>query len=172
MIYAQFRQEDDMLISLVVAMAKNRVIGRDNALPWHLPADLKYFKRITLGKPILMGRKTFESIGRPLPGRINIVVTQDQAYRAPGISVAHSIDAALDAAAGAEEVMVIGGAGLFEQALPRAQRIYLTEIHAVFEGDTYFPGFDGAAWREVRRSDCAPDAHNAYSYSFIVLERR
>ncbi|HLA74929.1 MAG TPA: type 3 dihydrofolate reductase [Gammaproteobacteria bacterium] len=160
-----------MVISLVVAMARNRVMGRDNALPWHLPADLKYFKRITMGKPIVMGRKTFESIGRMLPGRANIVITHDHGYRADGCLVVHSIDEALAAAAGAPEVMIIGGAKLFEQTLPRATRIYLTEINADITGDTYFPKLDDHIWGETQRVDCAPDEQNPYSYSFRVLDK-
>jgi len=161
-----------MRISLVVAMADNRVIGRDNTLPWHLPADLQHFKRITMGKPILMGRRTWESIGRPLPGRTSIVITRDAAYAAPGCIVAHSVEAALQAAADcADEAMVIGGAEFYGQLLPRADTLYLTRIQADFEGDTFFPELDESEWREVERSDCEPDDRNPYRYSFIRLDR-
>lgn len=160
-----------MIISLIVAMAQNRVIGRDNALPWRLPADLHYFKHTTLGKPIVMGRKTFESIGKPLPGRANIIITQDKNYHAAGCWVVHSIDEALRVTQSNAEVMVIGGAKLFEQMLPRATRIYLTEIHQDIPGDTYFPELNRAAWRETQRIDCAPDEKNPYAYSFVVLEK-
>ncbi len=160
-----------MIISLIVAIARNRVIGNNNALPWHLPADLKYFKRITMGKPIMMGRKTFESIGRPLPGRMNVIVTHEPAYQAAGCTVVHSIDEALEAAHHHEEVMVIGGAKLFDQILPRADRIYLTEIEADFAGDTFFPEFDGGAWRETQRIAHHIDAQNPHEYSFVILER-
>jgi dihydrofolate reductase len=161
-----------MKISLVVAMAANRVIGRDKGLPWYLPADLQHFKRITMGKPILMGRRTWESIGRPLPGRTSIVITRDTGYDAPGCIVVHSIEAALKAAAEcSDEAMVIGGADFYRQVLPRAETIYLTRIHADFEGDTFFPELDASEWREVERSDCEPDGKNAYPYSFIRLDR-
>ena len=160
-----------MLISLIAAMAEDRVIGIDNRLPWRLPADLQHFRRLTLGKPVLMGRKTFDSIGKPLAGRRNIVVTQDRGFRADGIEVVHSVDAALAAAADAPELMVIGGASFSAQLLPRADRLYLTEIHHRFAGDAYFPAFDARAWRETSRSDHAADAANPYPFSFVVLER-
>jgi dihydrofolate reductase len=158
------------ILSFVVAMARNGVIGKDNGLPWRLPADLRHFKAVTLGKPIIMGRKTFESIGRPLPGRTNIVVTRDPACQAEGCLVAHSIEAALEAAGDAEEVMIIGGADFYRQLLPRADRIYLTLIDAEIEGDTWFPELDENRWRERSREDHAADADNPYPYSFIVLE--
>lgn len=158
------------IISFVVAMARNGVIGKDNQLPWRLPADLRHFKTVTMGKPIIMGRKTFDSIGRPLPGRTNIVVTRDPAYRAEGCVVAHSIEAGLAAAGDAEEVMVIGGADFYRQLLPRTDRIYLTLIDAEVEGDTWFPELDPARWHERSREDHVADADNPYPYSFIVLE--
>lgn len=161
-----------MVISFIVAAARNKVIGRDNAMPWHLPADLKYFKRITLGKPVIMGRKTFEAIGRPLPGRANIIVTHDAGYVAADCRVVHSIEEALRAVEGAGETMVIGGAKLFEQLLPRAGRIYLTEVHDDFAGDAWFPEMDPNQWRETGRIDCPPDEANPHAYSFVVLERR
>jgi len=161
-----------MKISLVVAMAVNRVIGNNNTLPWHLPADLRHFRQLTTGKPILMGRKTHESIGRPLPERTNIVVTRDPSYAAPGCMVAHSVEAALEAAAGHDEVMVIGGAEFYRQLLPRADRIYLTLVHQAFEGDVFFPALDDAEWRETGRSDFDADDANPVKYSFIQLERR
>lgn len=158
-------------ISLIVAAAADGVIGRDNAMPWHLPADLAHFKLLTWGKPIVMGRKTFEAIGKPLPGRLNIVVTRDPAWRADGVSVAHSLDAALAAVGTAPEVMVIGGAQLYEAALPRAARLHYTEVHAALDGDTRFPAFDRARWREVARSERAADARNPYALSFITYQR-
>jgi dihydrofolate reductase len=161
----------DVKIAIVVAMADNRVIGRDNQLPWHLPADLRHFRQVTIGKPVLMGRKTHESIGRPLPERTNIVVTRDRSYEAPGCVVAHSIESALKAAGDREEVMVIGGADFYRQLLPKADRLYLTLVHAEFEGDARFPELDDREWREVERTDCAPDANNPWPYSFIRLER-
>jgi len=160
------------MLSIVVAMDRNRLIGRGNTLPWRLPADLKHFKAVTMGKPIVMGRRTYESIGRPLPGRTNIVVSRDPRYAAPGCTVVPSIDAALAAADGAPEIMLIGGAQLYAELLPRARRIYLTRIDAAFEGDTWFPELAPGGWREVERSDHAPDGQNPYPFSFILLERR
>lgn len=160
------------MLSIVVAMDRNRLIGCGNALPWRLPADLRHFKAVTMGKPIIMGRKTWESIGRPLPGRTNIVVSRDPAYAAPGCTVVPSVEAALTAAAGAPEIMLIGGAQLYAELLPRAQRIYLTRIDATFEGDAWFPELAAADWREVERSDHAPDEQNPHPYSFVLLERR
>ena len=160
-----------MKLSIIVAMSNNRVIGRDNTMPWHLPADLRHFKHITLGKPILMGRKTYESIGRPLPERHNIVITRDNSYTTPGCTVVHSIDAALQTAAGSDEVMVIGGAEFYRQVLPQVDTIYLTQIHAELEGDTFFPVLDDANWREVERENFEADDNNPYAYSFVKLER-
>jgi dihydrofolate reductase len=158
-------------IAIIVAMAGNRVIGRDNRLPWHLPADLRHFKQLTLGKPILMGRRTHESIGRPLPDRTNIVISRDRNYTAPGCIVAHSLDSALQAASGHAELMVIGGTELYRQLLPRAARIYLTLVHAEFEGDAFFPALEADDWREVERSDHPADEKNCCPYSFVRLER-
>ncbi|HAJ91173.1 MAG TPA: type 3 dihydrofolate reductase [Gammaproteobacteria bacterium] len=160
-----------MKISIVVAMDTKGVIGRDNGLPWHLPADLQHFKRTTMGKPILMGRKTHESIGRPLPGRTNIVITRDSGYRADGCVVVHSIESALEAAGAQDEIMVIGGAEFYRQVLPRTDTIYLTRIHESFDGDTCFPDLDDADWREVERSDHTADGKNPHDYSFIRLDR-
>ena len=161
-----------MILSLVAALGNGRVIGIQNRLPWRLPADMRHFRRVTLGKPVLMGRKTFESIGKPLPGRLNIVVTQDPTYRVEGVTVAHTIDEALAAVGDAAEVMVIGGASFYAQLLPRAQRLYLTLIHHDFEGDAFFPAFAREEWREVDRIDHAADADNPYPYSFLILERK
>lgn len=160
-----------MVISFVVAMARNRVIGRDNRLPWHLPADLRHFKALTWGKPVLMGRRTCASIGKPLPGRTNIVVSRDPGFRAPGVTVVRSIDEGLAAAADAPELMVIGGASLYRALLPKAGRIYLTVIAADFEGDTWFPELPEGQWREVEREEHAPDEKNPYPYCFLRLER-
>jgi len=167
-----------MKLSLAWAMAQNRVIGRNNNLPWHLPEDLKYFKRITMGKPIIMGRKTFESIGKALPGRTNIVVTRNPDYSAEGIRIVSSLDEARSLSEsivktdGMEEVVVIGGAEIYRLAMPLADRLYLTEIHAEVEGDTYFPEFDRSLWQEVTRLDFDAEGLNPYNYSFIVLEPR
>jgi dihydrofolate reductase len=160
-----------MKLSLIVAMADNHVIGHNNRLPWHLPADLKHFRAITLGKPVLMGRKTWESIGRPLPGRTNIVITRNADYLAADCVVVHSLDEALRAAGSAAEVMVIGGAELYRQALPQADTLYLTLVHGEFEGDTRFPDWQPDDWRETKRIDHGPDDRNPHAYSFITLER-
>ncbi len=161
-----------MIISLIVAMDERCLIGTDNRLPWHLSADLSYFRRLTLGKPILMGRSTYESIGRPLPDRHNIVLTRNPAYIASGCTVTASLEAALQAAGRVNEVMVIGGACLYQQMLPRAQRIYLTLVHEIFQGDTWFPPFNPESWIEVWRESHAASPKNPYPYSFIRLERR
>jgi dihydrofolate reductase len=160
-----------MKISIVVAMDTNGVIGRDNGLPWHLPADLQHFKQTTMGKPILMGRKTYESIGRPLPGRTNIVITRDTGYRAEGCVVVNSIDAALDVAGEQDELMVIGGADFYRQVMPLTDTVYLTRIHETFSGDTCFPELNAADWQEVERSDHVADDRNPHDYSFIRLDR-
>jgi len=160
-----------MKISIIVAMEANGVIGQDNELPWHLPADLKHFKQTTMGKPILMGRKTWESIGRPLPGRTNIVITRDSTYSAAGCVVVNSIEAALTAAGEQDEVMVIGGAELYRQVLPSADTIYLTRIHEHFEGDTRFPEIRDTEWHQLERIDHEADEKNPHDYSFIRLER-
>lgn len=167
-----------MKICLVWAQDQNRVIGRNNSLPWHLPEDLKYFKRITLGKPVVMGRKTFESIGRPLPGRTNIVISRNPDYAADGVRVVSSLDAAMALCKsigetdGVDEAMIIGGAEIFRQALPAADRLYLTEVHAEVPGDTWFPEFDRDGWREIDREDYAAAGPNPYAYSFLVLDRK
>jgi len=158
-------------IALVVAMARNRVIGNAGALPWHLPSDLKRFKSLTLGHHIVMGRKTWESIGRALPGRVSVVVTRDPDYRAPGARVAASLAAALEACRGDSEIFVIGGAELFEAALPRAQRLYLTTLHRDFAGDVSLPEFDLAQWRQVSAETVAAGPDNAPEYTFAVYDR-
>lgn len=164
-------------LSLIVAMAQNRVIGRNNNLPWYLSEDLKYFKRVTMGKPIIMGRKTFESIGRPLPGRTNVIVTRNKNYAAEGVKVVHNLDEAkalcesIAEIDGQKEAMVIGGAQIYQQALAYADRLYLTEVHAAVEGDAYFPEFDRANWQEVGREDFQAAGPNPYDYSFLILER-
>lgn len=167
-----------MHLAIIVAASENGVIGRNNALPWHLPGDLQYFKRVTMGKPILMGRKTFESIGRPLPGRTNVVITRNPDFSAEGIRVVESLAAALRLAEdialvdGVEELVVIGGAEIYREALPLAQRLYLTEVHASIEGDAWLPEIDWADWREVQRERHAAEGNNPYDYSFVVYERR
>jgi dihydrofolate reductase len=160
-----------MKISLILAMGRNRVIGRDNQLPWHLPADLAHFKATTMGKPILMGRKTWESIGKALPGRLNIVLTGQAGYAANGATVVSTIDEAITACESADELMVIGGAAVYEAFLPVAQKIYLTLVDGDFDGDTFFPEIDGEEWREESREDHPADDKNPHTYSFRVLKK-
>lgn len=171
-----------MKCSLIVAMAKNQTIGINNTLPWHLPNDLKYFKQVTMSKPIIMGRKTFDSIGRPLPGRTNIVITRQADYQAEGIMVVNSLQQALDKAAdicfigGHDEAMVIGGAEIYQQALLKADRLYITHVHAEVEGDAFFPEVRWSDWQECKREDYQADAiekenYNPFDYSFVVYDR-
>ena len=160
-----------MRISIIAAMDENRVIGKANRLPWHLPADLKHFRSLTLGKPIVMGRRTFDSLSGPLPGRTNIVVTKNRFYHADGCVLVHSLDDALAVAGQAPEVMIVGGAALYEAMLPRTGRLYLTLIKAVFAGDTRFPKLDSSEWRETERSDHTADEKNPHAYSFVTLDR-
>ena len=158
-------------IAIVAAMAENRVIGRGGDLPWRLPADMSRFRALTMGKPIIMGRRTHESIGRALDGRHNIVVSRRTGYRAPGCTVADSFDAALDAASNAPEIAVIGGASIYEQALALAARMYLTLVHASIDGDVLFPEFEPGEWREVTRAERSADSRNPLDLSFIELTR-
>jgi dihydrofolate reductase len=161
-----------MIRSLVVAMSRNRVIGRDNRLPWRLPADMAYFKRVTLGHPVIMGRKTWESIGKPLPGRKNIVVSRNRDYEAPGAIVVGSLDEAWKAAEGATEASVIGGTSLFSEALSKADRIHLTEVQAEVPGDTWFPEFDRSGWSEHEVERHARDERHEHPFRMVVLERK
>ncbi|WP_111497332.1 dihydrofolate reductase [Marinobacter bohaiensis] len=165
--------------ALIVAMARNRVIGRNNALPWYLPGDLRYFKQATMGKPILMGRKTFESIGKPLPGRLNVVITRDESWQAPaGVAVEHSLEAAYRRAGaqaeldGSEEVMIIGGGQIYADALADVDRMYVTLVHDDVEGDAWFPEVNWGQWQEIGREDFSASDNNPYDYSFVVYQRR
>jgi dihydrofolate reductase len=166
-----------MRISLIVAMAENRVIGLNGTMPWHLSEDLKYFKRVTIGAPIIMGRKTFDSIGRALPGRANIIITRDTNYAAEGVYVVHDLKSAIEKACfdavnqGKDEIFVIGGAQIYALALAQADRLYLTEIHQTFAGDAYFPEIQMEDWREIERNACDPDTPDGPAYSFVVLDR-
>ena len=160
-----------MRIALIVAMAENRVIGCNNQLPWRIPADLRHFRALTMGKPIIMGRKTYESIGRPLPGRDNIVISGDRLYQAEGCRVVYSIDQALDASGDCEEAMIVGGANLYRQTLEIADRLYLTLVKAEPEGDTWFPQIESQQWREIERETHKADESNEYDYDFVVLDR-
>jgi len=168
----QSKQSIKMKISLIVAMASNRVIGLDNQMPWHLSADLKKFKKITMGSVILMGRKTFESIGRPLPGRTNIIISRNPEYQQEGCLVFNSVEKALECCHNEKEVFVIGGSALYEMLLPVADRLYLTEIKKEFFGDTFFPEMDTEYWFEMEREDIHDDPDAAFSYSFLKLEKR
>ena len=152
-------------------MGRNRVIGAKGKIPWHLPDELKLFRKLTMGHPMIMGRKTWESIGRPLPGRTTIVVTRRSDYRAPGAIVAHSLDEAIAACRGKSEIFVIGGAGIFAEALPRADRIYLTTVDAAPAGDTRMPEFDRSEWREVSAQSHAADERHPHAYRHAVYER-
>ncbi len=156
---------------LIAALAENRVIGRDNRLPWHLPADLKHFKALTMGKPMLMGRRTWESLPGLLPGRPHLVLTREPTYRAAGCTVVHALDEALEAARAASELMIIGGAALYAQTLPLAARLQLTLVHAVVEGDALFPDYRSEDWRETAREPHPADRANACAYSFVTLDR-
>jgi dihydrofolate reductase len=165
-----------MIISMVVAIGENRVIGRDGGLPWHIPSDLKLFKQTTMGKPIVMGRKTWESLGRPLPGRPHVVITRDRSYEALGASVVHDLDQALSVAYGMavalkeEEIMIIGGAEIYRLAMAKADRLYLTEVGLSPHGDAFFPEFDVDQWQEISRT-AFPSSDGAASYSFVIREK-
>ena len=162
-----------MKISMIAAMTDERVIGIENQLPWKLPNDMKWFRQHTLGKPIIMGRKTFESFGsKPLPDRTNIIITRDATYQARDSVVVHTIEEALQAAGDVDEVMVIGGASFYEQMLPRADRLYLTFVHARIEGDAWFPAIDFSQWNEVQRIDNDADEKNPLAHSFVILDRK
>lgn len=171
----------DVKLALIVAMANNRTIGCNNELPWRLPEDLKYFKSVTMGKPIVMGRKTFDSIGRPLPGRLNIVVTRNGEWQHPGVKTAPSLqqalaiaveerDIAVESEPQIQEVMVIGGAEIYRAAIELADRLYITRVQAQVEGDAFFPEYDEAAWCEVSRQE--PEVQGETPYFFQVLERK
>lgn len=159
-------------ISLIAALANNRVIGKDNRLLWHLPADLRRFKQLTLHKPIVMGRKTWESLPGLLPQRTHIVISRNPDYRAPGCTLTPSPEAAIRAAGAVPEIMVVGGAAIYRHMLPLANRMYLTLVHQSVAGDARFPQWDPAQWRETGREDFPADDKNPYSFSFVTLERR
>ena len=160
------------MISLIAAMARNRIIGKDNDMPWHLPADLAHFKRVTMGKPVIMGRRTYESIGFPLPGRKNVVITRNKEYAPEGVVVVGSVDDALSEVSDADEVMIIGGGQLYREMLPHAERLYLTLIQADIAGATEFPDYTVYEWDEIEREVSEADEKNAYALEFITLERR
>ena len=170
------RESDSLPVSIVVAVADNGVIGRGNALPWDLPDDLQHFKRTTMGRPIIMGRKTYESIGRPLPGRLNIILTRDGAWQTPDVSVATSIEQAIEIAEGqalidgADSVMVIGGAEVYRQALPFTSRVFLTRVHGNVHGDAFFDLGQISLWRELSRLEISAGERNSHDFSVIELE--
>jgi dihydrofolate reductase len=158
-------------VSIIVAMSVNRVIGRAGHMPWRLPADLRRFKALTTGHAVIMGRRTFDSVGRPLPDRRNIVITRDRDYWPEGVIVAHDLDEALSRAGDDEEAFIAGGGEIYRLAMPRADRMYVTIVHATIEGDTYFPEFDESEWELVSDERCEPDERHAHPYSFRVYER-
>lgn len=160
-----------MKLAIIVATDQQGLIGDNNDLPWRLSADLQYFRRVTMAKPLIMGRNTHESIGRVLPGRKNIIVTKNKSFHADGCTVVNSIDDALLACEDVDEVMVMGGASLYEQLLPIADKLYLTQVHASLTGDTWFPAWSKDEWSEISREDYQADEKNEYDYSFIVYEK-
>mgnify|MGYP003385870985 CR=1 FL=1 len=159
------------MISMIVAMADNRAIGKDNELLWHLPKDFQHFKSVTMGKPIIMGRKTFESIGKPLPGRKNIVITRNNDFAAEGVVVVHSIDAALQESKEFDDVMIIGGASFYQQMLPKVSTLYVTVVHGQFEADAFFPELKSKDWEIIENIKHEVDEKHAYPFSFITYRR-
>ncbi|TXT27246.1 MAG: dihydrofolate reductase [Gallionellaceae bacterium] len=162
-----------MRLTIIAALAQNRTIGSNNTLPWRIPEDLKHFKALTMGHPIIMGRKTFDSIGKPLPGRTTVVVTRNRELSVPaGCLVTHSLEEAIAACAGEREAFVVGGAELYAQALPLADTLYLTEIRKEVDGDAHFPEFDRSAWQEIARERCSQVEPQALEYHFVVYRRK
>ncbi|WP_341662278.1 type 3 dihydrofolate reductase [Vibrio sp.] len=159
-----------MIISMIAAMADNRVIGKDNQMPWHLPADFAWFKRCTIGKPVIMGRKTYQSIGRPLPGRLNIVISRDSSLKFDGVTMATSIDDALSLAGDVEEIMIIGGGAIYQTCLDIASKLYITYIDTQVEGDTCFPKWS-EDYQETYSETYLADEKNAYDMRFVILEK-
>ena len=161
-----------MKLSLIAAIDEGHLIGSEGGMPWHLPADMKNFRRVTMGKPIIMGRKTYESIGRPLPGRTNIVLTRSAEFHAEGVVTANTLQQALDYAATEDEVMIIGGSTIYELALPGADRLYLTYVENSFEGDAWFPDFDPEQWHIIASEAHSADVKNSSAYRFVTYERK
>lgn len=162
-----------MIVSAIFAVSENNVIGKGNDLPWRMPADLKHFKNTTMGHPVIMGRKSFDSIGRPLPGRHNIVLTRDRNFRAEGVSVVHSLREAMEIAGAdrPEEVFIIGGAQIYKKAFPYCDRLYMTRIHTETEGDVFLPEVDFSAWKLISEEKHLPDEKNIHDYTFRIYER-
>ena len=159
-----------MIISMIAAMANNRVIGKDNQMPWHLPADFAWFKRSTMGKPVVMGRKTYDSIGRPLPGRLNVVISRDESLDIEGVTTVTSIEKALELVSDVDEVMIIGGGSIYESCLPKANKLYLTYIDLEVDGDTQFPSW-GESWKQSFSETYQADEKNKHNMEFVILER-
>ncbi|WP_282126151.1 dihydrofolate reductase [Marinifilum flexuosum] len=161
-----------MNLAIIVAASRNNVIGKDNQLIWRLSADLKRFKALTTGHTIIMGRKTFDSIGKPLPNRTSVIITRQENYKQEGCIVVHSLEEALDVVKDQDKVFIIGGGTIYEQAMEKADELYLTLVHKEFEGDTFFPEIKSAQWESITREDCMPDEKNEYPYSFIDYKRK
>ena len=161
-----------MTVSLIVALSENNVIGKGNTLPWRLSADLKRLKGLTMGHHIIMGRKTWESLGRPLPGRKHVIITRSKDYEVEGATVVHSIEEALEASKGDDQVFIFGGGEIFKMALPFVEKIYMTRVHKHIEGDAFFPKLDDGDWKEILREDHRADEKNEYDYSFIDYQRK
>lgn len=159
-------------LAIIVAMARNRTIGINNTLPWRIPEDLKRFKSLTMGHHLIMGRKTFDSIGKPLPGRITVVVTRNEALKIEGCIMAHSLEEAIKACAGDDEIFIVGGAELYALVMPWVETIYLTEINLDVAGDTYFPEFDKTQWQELAREQCSQESPQALEYHFVTYDRK
>ena len=159
------------MLSIIVAVSENNVVGKNNKLPWKLSADLKRLKSLTMGHHIIMGRKTWESLGKPLPGRINVVITSNINYKADGGVIVNSLKEALEYSSGDDEIFIFGGGGIFNEAMPLAYKIYMTRVHAIIDGDTFFPDINLKEWKETQREDFKADEKNQYDYSFITLER-
>jgi len=160
-----------VIVSIIAAMDRNRLIGNNNQLPWHLPADLAHFKKITIGKPVVMGRKTYESIGKPLPSRTNIILTRS-GYRAEGIKTASSLEQAIDLVPGADELMIIGGSSVYEMVLPLVDRMYLTFVDAEFSGDAWFPEYDESRWQQSESTELAADERNTHACRFVRYDKK
>ena len=160
------------MLSIIVALSENNVVGKENKLPWKLSADLKRLKSLTMGHHIIMGRKTWESLLRPLPGRINVIITSDKNYKAEGGVVVHSFKEALKFSSNDDEIFIFGGGKIFKEAMPQVQKIYMTKVHSIIEGDTFFPFIDMNDWIETKREDFKADEKNQYDYSFVTLERK
>ena len=160
------------MLSIIVAVSENNVVGKENKLPWKLSADLRRLKSLTMGHHIIMGRKTWESLGRPLPGRINVIITSDKNYIAEGGVVVHSLKEAQTVSSFDDEIFIFGGGKIFKEAMPLVQKIYMTKVHSIIEGDIYFPVINMKEWNETAREDFKADEKNQYDYSFVILERR